>query len=54
MKQQCYSVRDHDDAIVAQNIIAVVGGVGGFVPQRGQAMLAEKRPADRECCQEEC
>lgn len=54
MKQKCYSVRAHEDAILAQNILAAIGGVGGFVPQRGQVVLAEKRPADRGCCQEEC
>lgn len=48
-----YSVRTHEDAILAQNILAVVGSVGEFVPQRGQVVLAEKRPTDKECCQEE-
>lgn len=55
MKQQCFTVRAHDNASVAQNLLAAVGGIAGFAPlQRGQVVLAEKRPAKRECCQEEC
>lgn len=55
MKQQCFTVRAHLNANIAQNLLAAVGGVAGFAPQqRGQVVLAEKRPAKRECCKEEC